>query len=115
MNQSSKANENFFEKVYSITRLIPQGRVTTYGAIARYLGSARSARMVGWALNSCLNQTEWVPAHRVVNRNGRLTGKIHFPGMNTMRELLESEGVEIDGDAVVNFEKVFWDPNIELR
>lgn len=107
-------SDNFFERVYEVTRLIPKGRVSTYGAIARYLGTGRSARMVGWALNSCLGQQPWVPAHRVVNRNGQLTGKIHFPGLNTMRELLESEGLKIVNDTVVDFENLFWDPSIEL-
>ncbi|MDI3525887.1 MAG: methylated-DNA-protein-cysteine methyltransferase related protein [Tenuifilum sp.] len=114
MNQLSNKNDNFFERVYEVTRLIPFGRVTSYGAIARYLGSARSARMVGWALNSSVNQKEWVPAHRVVNRNGLLTGKIHFPGQNTMKELLESEGIKVENNRVVNFEELFWDPNVEL-
>ncbi len=107
-------SNNFFERVYEVTRLIPKGRVSTYGAIARYIGTGRSARTVGWALSSCLGQQPWVPAHRVVNRNGQLTGKIHFPGLNTMRELLESEGLKIKNDTVVNFENLFWDPSIEL-
>lgn len=94
--------------------MVPYGRVTTYGAIARYLGSTRSARMVGWALNSSAHSEEWVPAHRVVNRNGLLTGKIHFPGTNTMQQLLESEGIRVEDNAVVDFEKHFWDPNVEL-
>jgi len=115
MSPLSKNSDNFFARVYEITRLIPSGRVTTYGAIARYLGTSRSARMVGWALNSSTNQGDWVPAHRVVNRNGLLTGKVHFPGSNTMQELLESEGVTIENNVVVNFSKHFWDPNIELR
>lgn len=105
---------NFFEKVYEVTRLIPVGRVSTYGAIARYLGSAQSARMVGWALNSTKQLPQWVPAHRVVNREGLLTGKIHFPGRETMRELLESEGVRVEDDRVQNFEKLLWDPSKEL-
>lgn len=105
---------NFFEKVYEVTRLIPVGRVSTYGAIARYLGSAQSARMVGWALNSTKQLPQWVPAHRVVNRDGLLTGKIHFPGRETMRELLESEGVRVEDDRVQNFEKLRWDPSKEL-
>lgn len=100
--------ENFFEKVYQVTRLIPYGRVTSYGAIAKYLGTPRSARMVGWALNNSSNKD--VPAHRVVNRNGLLTGKHHFPGTNLMQDLLESEGVEIVDNRVKEFEKLFWDP-----
>jgi methylated-DNA-protein-cysteine methyltransferase-like protein len=114
MNQTS-TNPNFFEQVYQVTKLIPQGRVTSYGAIARYLGSAQSSRMVGWALNSTKNKPSWVPAHRVVNRNGLLTGKVHFPGSNTMQELLESEGIAIENNCVKDFEKIFWDPQLELQ
>jgi methylated-DNA-protein-cysteine methyltransferase-like protein len=116
-NQSSSTNSsepNFFEQVYQVTKLIPHGRVTNYGAIARYLGSGQSARMVGWALNGCHSMEEWVPAHRVVNRFGMLSGKHHFPGSDTMRQLLESEGVKVEDDIVVDFEKLFWDPNKEL-
>lgn len=116
MNQKPKANnDSFFEKVYEVTLLVPAGRVTSYGAIARYLGSAQSARMVGWALNVCHTHHQWVPAHRVVNRTGQLTGKIHFPGNNTMQEMLESEGVKIEENTVVDFEKLFWNPNIDLK
>jgi len=113
---NTNTNEpNFFQKVYQVTKLIPYGRVTSYGAIARYLGTAQSSRMVGWALN-CSNNIidEWVPAHRVVNRVGMLSGKHHFPGSDTMKQLLESEGVRIEADRVVEFEKLFWDPNKEL-
>jgi len=116
-NQSSNTNSsepNFFEQVYQVTKLIPSGRVTNYGAIARYLGSGQSSRMVGWALNGCHSMENWVPAHRVVNRFGMLSGKHHFPGSETMRQLLESEGVTIVDDVVVDFEKIFWDPNKEL-
>ena len=114
MSQTSRNNDNFFERVYQVTRLVPFGRVTTYGAIARYLGATRSARMVGWALNSSSNQEEWVPAHRVVNRKGLLTGKIHFPGSNTMQQLLKAEGIRVEDNAVVDFDMHFWDPNVEL-
>ena len=107
-------SENFFEKVYRVAEQIPAGRVTSYGAIARFLGSPQSARMVGWALNSTKHLPNWVPAHRVVNRMGMLTGKMHFPGSETMRELLESEGVRIEEDKVVDFNKLFWDPMREL-
>ncbi|HCT30256.1 MAG TPA: cysteine methyltransferase [Bacteroidales bacterium] len=106
---------NFFEQVYEVTKLIPYGRVTSYGAIARYLGTTRSSRMVGWALNGCNNTSEiFIPAHRVVNRNGILSGKHHFSGSETMKELLESEGVAVENDKVVDFEKLYWDPNKEL-
>lgn len=114
MNQPGNDNIGFFEKVYGVTRLIPYGRVTTYGAIARYLGSAQSARMVGWALNSSHSQPDWIPAHRVVNRNGYLTGKVHFPGSNTMQQLLESEGIRVEDDTVLEFKKLFWNPATEL-
>jgi len=103
--------ENFFERVYAITRQIPHGRVTSYGAIAKALGTARSARMVGWAMNASHNRED-VPAHRVVNRKGILSGKHHFQGTNLMQQLLESEGVEVVDNQIVNFEKVFWEPKI---
>lgn len=103
--------ESFFQKVYKVTKIIPEGRVTTYGAIARYLGAPGSARMVGWALNNCHSQDEFIPAHRVVNRNGLLTGKHHFPGPDIMQELLESEGIRVNNDKVVDFQRLFWDPN----
>lgn len=105
---------NFFEKCYQVARLIPYGRVTSYGAIARYLGAARSARMVGWAMNNSHNQTNEIPAHRVVNRKGLLTGKHHFEGTNLMQQLLESEGIIVIDNQIQNLEKVFWDPSTEL-
>jgi methylated-DNA-protein-cysteine methyltransferase-like protein len=105
---------DFFDKVYEIVKQIPPGKVTSYGAIARCIGSARSSRMVGWAMNASHTHTEWIPAHRVVNRNGLLTGKKFFGGENIMQELLEGEGIIIEDDQIVNFEKHFWDPNIEL-
>lgn len=108
-----KDNSGFFERVYEVCRKIPEGRVTSYGAIARYLGSAQSARMVGWAMNSSKNMED-LPAHRVVNRNGILTGKSHFGGSNAMAQLLEAEGVEVKELEIVNFQKYFWDPAIEL-
>jgi len=94
--------------------MIPPGRVTSYGAIATYLGIAGSSRMVGWAMNSSHTQRDDIPAHRVVNRVGMLTGKNHFGGSDVMRELLKGEGVQVDNDQVVYFEKVFWDPGREL-
>jgi len=102
--------ENFYERVFEITRKIPIGKVTSYGAIARYLGAGQSARMVGWALNKSELHKKPVPAHRVVNRNGLLTGKNHFANRNTMIELLESEGIKVEDNKVVNFKKVFWQP-----
>lgn len=99
---------NFFEKVYEITRQIPYGKVTTYGAIARCIGAPRSARMIGWALNNSNKHN--VPAHRVVNRNGMLTGKHHFEGANLMQQLLESEGVEVKNNQVKDFDTKFWNP-----
>jgi len=106
-------SDNFFEKVYEVTKLIPYGRVTSYGAIAKYLGSAKSARMVGWAMNASHNMEE-VPAHRVVNRKGLLTGKQHFDGTNLMQQLLESEGIVVIDNQIQNFETILWDPSKEL-
>lgn len=107
------ANENFFERVYEVVKLIPYGRVTSYGAIAKYLGAARSARMVGWAMNNS-HSHEDIAAHRVVNRKGLLTGKHHFQGTNLMQQLLESEGIEVVDNQIQNLEKHFWDPAVEL-
>ncbi len=107
-------NQNFFEKVYDVARLIPYGRVTSYGAIAKYLGAARSARMVGWAMNGS-GLKEDVPAHRVVNKAGILTGKHHFDGTNLMQQLLESEGILVVDNQIQNLEKHFWDPFKELQ
>lgn len=106
---------SFFQSVYDVVRLVPHGRVTSYGAIAEYIGSKGSARMVGWAMNASNIQAENVPAHRVVNRIGMLTGKRHFGAPGTMEQLLKSEGVDVNDDQVVNFEKHFWNPVIELR
>lgn len=103
---------NFFDKVYEVAKLIPYGKVTSYGAIAKYLGAARSARMVGYAMNGSHNKD--VPAHRVVNRKGLLTGKHHFDGTNLMQQLLESEGIEVVENQIQNLESVYWDPSIEL-
>ena len=104
-------NDNFFERVYAVARQIPYGRVTSYGAIAKCLGTARSARMVGWAMNASGNRDD-VPAHRVVIRKGLLTGKHHFDGTNLMQQLLESEGVKIVDNQIVDLEKYFWEPEI---
>ena len=109
-----KKTENFFEKVYEVVRLIPYGKVTTYGSIAKYLGAARSARMVGWAMNNSHNLSKEVPAHRVVNRKGLLTGKHHFGGTNLMQQLLENEGIIVVENQIQELEKVFWDPIKEL-
>lgn len=108
-------NDDFFSKVYEVTKLIPLGRITSYGAIARYLGSGRSARMVGWALNASHSNREFIPAHRVVNRNGLLTGKRHFGNSTTMEQLLENEGFIIENDRIINFKERFWDPGRELK
>ena len=104
-------NDNFFERVYAVARQIPYGKVTSYGAIAKVLGAARSARMVGWAMNASHN-LEDVPAYRVVNRKGLLTGKHHFDGTNLMQQLLESEGIEVLDNQIIDFEKHFWMPEI---
>lgn len=110
----NKKQQSFFEDVYAVARLIPQGRVTSYGAIARYLGSSKSSRMVGWAMNNAHGQKPKIPAHRVVNRNGLLTGKHHFGHPDLMQQLLEKEGIVVVKDKIKNFEKVYWDPMSEL-
>lgn len=104
----------FYEDVLEVTKLIPKGRVTSYGAIAKYLGTKMSSRMVGWALSGSQHSIEKVPAHRVVNRNGMLTGKAHFGTPTRMQELLEKEKIKVVDDQVVDFEKLFWDPSKEL-
>ncbi len=103
---------NFFDKVYEVAKLVPYGRVTSYGAIAKYLGAARSARMVGYAMNGSGGKD--VPAHRVVNRKGLLTGKHHFEGTNLMQQLLENEGIEVIDNQIQNLKLVYWDPSVEL-
>jgi methylated-DNA-protein-cysteine methyltransferase-like protein len=105
-----KNDIGFFERVYEVTRLIPYGRITSYGAIASFIGSPGASRMVGWALNSCHTLDDLIPAHRVVNRIGVLTGKHHFRHPDLMKELLESEGVKVENDRVVEFSRLFWDP-----
>ncbi|MBM3185154.1 MAG: MGMT family protein [Bacteroidetes bacterium] len=106
-------NNDFFEQVYAVVRLIPNGRVTSYGAIASYLGSKKSSRMVGWAMNASHRLMDF-PAHRVVNRVGALTGKMHFSTPNRMQELLETENIQVVNDQIVDFKIHFWDPNLEL-
>ncbi len=105
---------DFFSKVYEVVKQIPPGKVTSYGAIAKYLGTTGSARMVGWAMNASHSHNEFIPAHRVVNRNGLLTGKHHFDTPNAMKELLENEGIQFKGDQIIDFEMHFWDPAKEL-
>ncbi len=114
MIKKNKEEQSFFEKVYDVVRLVPYGKFTTYGAIANYLGTRGSARMVGWAMNSSHTKTPPIPAHRVVNRTGMLTGKFHFGGQNIMEELLKSEGIDVVDNKIVNYEKHFWDPYIEI-
>lgn len=111
---SGKKDENFFELVYDVARQIPRGRVTSYGAIARCLGTKMSARMVGWAMNGAGKVKPKVPAHRVVNRNGMLSGKHHFATPDQMEMLLKKEGVRVKNDIIIDFEKLFWDPVKEL-
>lgn len=108
--KAAKTDDTFFEKVYKVVKRVPCGRVTTYGAIAGYLGTRGSARMVGWAMNASHTDLQNVPAHRVVNRAGVLTGKHHFGGPKVMQQLLESEGIKVTDDRIVNFAKHFWDP-----
>lgn len=111
---SGKADHNFFESVYQVVRQIPRGRVTSYGAIAAVLGTKLSARMVGWAMHGASNVKPKVPAHRVVNRNGMLSGKHHFATPSRMQELLEREGIKVKNDVIVDFKQRFWDPAEEL-
>ncbi|UOX35248.1 MGMT family protein [Flavobacterium sediminilitoris] len=111
MTKEKSNKDNFFERVYDIVRQIPEGKVTSYGAIAKAIGAARSARMVGYAMNAS-HDMEDVPAHRVVNRKGLLTGKHHFDGTNLMAQLLENEGVKVIDNQIINFEKHFWEPEI---
>lgn len=109
-----KEKSDFFDQVYQVVRLIPKGRVTSYGAIAKYLGAAKSSRVVGYAMNASHTMQD-VPAHRVVNRNGLLSGKMHFETPDTMQIALEAEGIKIREDQVQNFKGVFWDPMEELE
>ena len=111
---SRRNSDSFFTDVFDVVRLIPYGRVTSYGAIAEYLGTRGSARMVGWAMNASHTEVTDIPAHRVLNRVGLLTGKYHFGNLNLMQQLLESEGIEIQDDKVVRFTELFWNPVTEL-
>jgi methylated-DNA-protein-cysteine methyltransferase-like protein len=110
VKEEKQQKNSFFESVYEVVRLIPAGRVTSYGAIARFLGSGKSARMVGWAMNASFSVMPPVPAQRVVNSAGLLTGKFHFGPGDEMKNLLEAEGVKIEDNAVQDFERVYWDP-----
>jgi methylated-DNA-protein-cysteine methyltransferase-like protein len=113
MQYTAKTND-FFQNVFDVVRLIPKGRVTSYGAIAKYLGTGGSSRMVGWAMNASHGVKPKVPAHRVVNRNGMLTGKAHFETPTKMQELLAKEKIKVQNETVLDFEKIFWDPSVEL-
>ncbi len=106
-------NKDFFQMVFEVVKLIPSGRATSYGAIANYLGAKSGSRMVGWAMNSAHSNPE-IPAHRVVNRNGLLTGKMHFNSPSLMQELLEKEGIKVVDDKIENFSLIFWNPSVEL-
>ena len=110
----SEKNKDFFHNVFDVVRLIPEGRVTSYGAIAKYLGAPRSSRMVGWAMNAS-HKEEGIPAHRVVNRNGLLTGRAHFNPSEAMEERLQKEGIVVKNHQVQNFKDVFWDPTKALE
>jgi methylated-DNA-protein-cysteine methyltransferase related protein len=112
--KDNRDQRDFFEKVFAVVRLVPYGKVTSYGAVARYLGAGSSARTVGWAMNMAHHLKEPVPAHRVVNRNGLLTGKHHFETPETMERLLTEEGITVINDAIQNFEQHYWDPNLSL-
>lgn len=108
------SKKNFFKDVLQVVELIPEGRVTSYGAIANYLGAKKASRSVGWALNGAIKKSDDIPAHRVVNRLGILSGKMHFSSPTEMEDLLKSEGHQIEEDKIANFKNVFWDPSIEL-
>lgn len=113
MADQTTGKDNFFDSVYQVVRLVPAGRVTTYGAVAAYLGAKKAARMVGWAMNNAHAMPD-VPAQRVVNRNGLLTGKHFFGAPDAMQKLLEAEGIAVENDQVKDFERLFWDPAVEL-
>jgi methylated-DNA-protein-cysteine methyltransferase-like protein len=109
-----KADDSFFQRVFEVVKQIPHGRVTSYGAIAEYLGMKGSSRMVGWAMNASHTADDNIPAHRVVNRNGDLTGKFHFASPTLMEELLLSEGIKVVDDRIIDFKNIYWNPNIEI-
>lgn len=111
----TEKQRNFFQEVHEVVRLVPTGRVTTYGAIAHYLGARHGARMVGWAMMAAHTADAYVPAHRVVNRNGLLTGRQHYASPTAMQEALEAEGIQVQEDQVVEFKRLFWDPATELE
>ncbi|GAB3227598.1 MGMT family protein [Hymenobacter seoulensis] len=111
----TEKQRNFFQEVHEVVRLVPQGRVTTYGAIAHYLGARHGARMVGWAMMAAHTAEAYVPAHRVINRLGLLTGKLHYASPTAMQEALEAEGIQVQDDQVVEFKRLFWDPSAELE
>ncbi|GAC1380597.1 MAG: MGMT family protein [Ginsengibacter sp.] len=115
VSPSSQKQYSFFDDVYDVVRQVPKGRVTSYGSIANYLGTKLSARMVGWAMNGAHHVKPKVPAHRVVNRNGMLSGKMHFSTPTAMEASLLKEGITVEKDIIVNFEKYFWDPAVELN
>lgn len=108
------SQKDFYTNIFDVVRLIPKGRATSYGAIAKYLGAARSSRVVGWAMNQSHSLEDKIPAHRVVNRLGMLTGKMHFDTPDSMQERLEAEGIQVKKDQIQNWKTVFWDPEIEL-
>lgn len=110
---SGAKDSSFFEQVFEVAKLIPTGRVTSYGAIATFLGAKSSARMVGWAMNAAHSMPQ-IPAHRVVNRNGMLSGKMHFSTPTEMEELLKKENIDVVNDQIVSFKEFFWDPSLEL-
>ena len=114
ISRISDASKDFFEQVYAVVKEIPEGRVTSYGAIANYLGTKKSSRMVGWAMNACHSRPE-IPAHRVVNRNGLLTGKMHFSAPEDMQKRLEKDGLKVVADQIIDFKLHFWDPEEELK
>lgn len=115
MPQEQKDKTSLYDAIYDVVRAVPKGRVTSYGAVAAAIGAASGARVVGYAMNNCAGIKPKVPAHRVVNRNGMLTGKHHFSPPERMQQLLEKEGVKVKDDMVVNFDKLFWDPMKELE